>query len=366
MSDELLYKIGLTLIPGIGDILGKSLISYCGSAKAVFNANKKALLKIPGIGVGIANNILQQKILPIAEKELKFIDKNDIQPLSYLDQSYPQRLKHYEESPILLYYKGNASLNQERHVSVVGTRTPTQHGKSNCEQLIEDLVPYEPLIISGLAFGIDITAHRRSLETGLPTIGVMGHGLHRIYPAQHRRTAMQMIECGGLLTEFTFLTEPNREHFPMRNRIIAGMCDTLVVVETKKSGGSVISAKLGNSYNKDVMAFPGRINDPCSKGCNHLIKSHQAALLESVADIVYLQNWDLESKKKQGIQKQLFVDLNREEELIVDTLKQADTLSIDRLSRTTKLPPGLLSSLLLTLEFKGVIKSLPGKHYMIC
>ncbi len=365
MNNDVLYQIGLTLIPKIGNILAKSLISYTGSAEEVFRAPKKELLKVPGIGRAMANNIIHQKVLNLAEREIKFLEKYDIQPLCYLDKDYPQRLKHYEESPVMLYYKGTASLNQSRHVSIVGTRTPTPIGIANCEQLIHDLTPYQPLVISGLAFGIDITAHRKCLAGNLQTVGVMGHGMHRIYPAQHRLTAMKMLEQGGILTEFTYTTEPNREHFPMRNRIIAGMCDALVVVETMKKGGSIISAKFGNSYNKDVFAFPGRIIDSHSKGCNHLIKTHQAALIESAADIVYLQNWDLSKEKKAGFQKQLFVELTENEKLIVNALKLEDQRSIDVLGFETKLAPGLLSSVLLSLEFKGVVKSLPGKQFMM-
>lgn len=362
MNEELLYRIGITLIPSIGNILAKSLIGYCGSAEAVFRASKKELIRIPGIGTETAKSILKQSVLSKAEEEIGFLEKFEIKPLFYLDADYPQRLKHFEDSPVMLFYRGTADLNQLRLVSIVGTRKPSSYGRKMCEQLLTDLQPYQPLIVSGLAYGIDITAHRKCLELGLETIGALGHGMQRIYPAQHRRTALQMIEKGGVLTQFQFREEPKREHFPMRNKIIAGMCDALVVVETKKFGGSIISAKLANDYHKDVFAFPGRLTDKTSVGCNHLIKTHQAAVIESAADLAYILNWDQQASNV-AIQQQLFVELSEEEQRITNGLKEGIQKSVDALSYETQMTVGQISSLLLTLEFKGIIRSLPGKIY---
>jgi len=362
MNQELVYRIGITLIPKIGNVLAKSLISYCGSAEAVFSASKKELIRIPGIGEGIAKAILKQNVLSKAEEEICFLEKFEIRPLYFLEPDYPQRLKHFEDSPVLLFYRGTADLNQLRPVSIVGTRKPTSYGRKMCEQLIHELQPYQPLIVSGLAYGIDITAHRKCMELGIETVGIMGHGMQRIYPAQHRRTALDMLENGGILTQFHFRAEPNREHFPMRNRLIAGMCDALVVVETKKQGGSIISAKLANAYHKDVFAFPGRLTDKMSAGCNHLIKTHQAAVIESAADLVYLLNWDQQGPNA-PIQQQLFVELSEAEQQIAGKLREGIQKSVDSLSYETQMSAGQLSALLLGLEFKGIVRSLPGKIY---
>ncbi len=362
MNDNLLYRIGITLIPNIGNVLAKTLIGYCGSAKAVFSASKKELLRIPGIGPAAASAILKQSVLSKAEEEIRFLEKFEIQPLFYLEADYPQRLRHFEDSPVLLFYKGTADLNQARSISVVGTRKPTSYGKKMCELLVHGLQPYQPLIVSGLAYGIDITAHRKCLELGLETVGVLGHGMQRIYPAQHRASAMKMMEHGGILTQFHFTTEPNREHFPMRNKIIAGMCDALVVAETKKQGGSIISAKLANDYHKDVFAFPGRLTDKMSVGCNYLIKTHQAAVIESAEDVAYILNWGQQTANV-GVQKQLFVELSEEEQLIAGELREGVQKSVDALSYETRMTVGQISSLLLGLEFKGIVKSLPGKIY---
>ncbi len=362
---DLLYKMAITRIPKVGGVLAKNLISYCGGAEAVFHANKKELLKVPGIGPAIANNILTQQVLYEAEAEMEWVQKNDIQALFYLDENYPQRLRHYDESPLMLYYKGTAELNAERVVAVVGTRSPTSRGKAICEDIVDGLKDYNVLVVSGLAYGIDITAHRQCIQSGIPTIGVLGHGLDKVYPAEHQQTALDMMEQGGVLTEFSYKTEPNRQHFPMRNRIIAGMCDALLVIETAQRGGSMISAELANAYNKDVFAVPGRIKDKASKGCNHLIKTHKAALLEKAEDIAYIMRWE-KGENKSGVQKQLFVELTETEQKVVDILQKADETGIDELTFQAGINPSQLSSILLNLEFKGMVKSLPGKRFMLC
>lgn len=364
MTDDIYYKIAITKIPKVGSILSKNLIGYCGGAKAVFQTKKRDLIKIPGIGPSIADSILSGKGQEIADKECSYLDKNDVKTLYYLDANYPQRLKNYHDCPIVLYYKGNVDINQSRIIAIVGTRKPTVHGKKRCEEIVEGLKEYNALIISGLAYGIDITAHKKCVELGVPTIGVMGHGLSSIYPSEHQRIAQKMAENGGLLTEFTHAQTPEREFFPMRNRIIAGMCDALVVVETASKGGSMISAHMANDYSKDVFAIPGRLSDEMSAGCNHLIKTHKAALLEKVEDIAYVLRWD-EPEKKGGIQQSIFIELNEKEKQIVGLLKEEDNLGIDRLCFETKINSGEMASLLLDLEFKGLIKTKPGKRFVL-
>lgn len=362
--EELFYQIALTLIPKVGAVTAKNLISYCGGVQSIFEANKKALLKIPGVGPQIAQSILDKNVLHLAEKELKFVEQQQINPLFFLDQAYPHRLKHYHNCPILLYYKGNAPLNTKKIVSIVGTRRPSPYGVMNCEKLVEDLKEYSVLIVSGLAFGIDITAHKTCLQQGIATIGVLGHGLKRIYPPQHRAIAEKMTSMGGLLTEFPSDTLPDRERFPMRNRIIAGMCDALVVVETAQKGGSMITALIANDYNKDVFAFPGQVNQKNSRGCNYLIKRHRAALLESAQDLAELMRW-VPKLSSNGIQTSLFTELSSKEKIVVDLLQEKPEINIDQLTVQSQMTNSEMVTLLLSLEFKGVVKSLPGKRYIV-
>lgn len=366
MTDDLLYKIAITKFPKVGSILSKNLIAYCGGAEAVFHAKKSELLKAPGIGKTVVEDIYNNKshILALAEKECNFLEKNNAKALFYLDSDYPQRLKHYHNCPVVLYYKGNADLNHDRIIAIVGTRKPTLHGKLICEEIIEGLSKYNAIIISGLAFGIDVTAHRKSVELGIPTIGVLGHGLSMVYPTEHRSTAAKMIQHGGLLTEFSHELTPEREFFPMRNRIIAGLCDALIVVETAAKGGSMISAHIANDYGKDVFAVPGRLKDKMSEGCNHLIKTHKAFLLESAEDIAYILRWDRQEKKG-NFQKTLFVSLTDKEQKIVDLLKNVEELSVDKLCAETEINSGEMASLLLDLEFKGIVKPKPGKRFIL-
>lgn len=361
---ELLYKIAITRIPKVGAVTAKTLVSYCGGVKAVFEARKKDLLKIPGIGVGIASSIVKQDVLKEAEREIEFIEKNQISALFYLDEEYPLRLKHYPDSPVMLFFKGSCKLETPRTVAIVGTRNPSPYGKAICQEIIEGLKPFNILLLSGLAYGIDITAHRKCLEAAIPTVGVLGHGLRHFYPPQHKMTARKMLENGGLLTEYLSHIPVEREHFPMRNRIIAGLCDVLIVIETAARGGSMISAQIANEYNKDVFAVPGRIKDKLSKGCNHLIKTHKAALIESAADLAYIMRWE-EAEVPRQVQKQLFVELSKEEKIVVDLLARADAMNIDKLTYEAKMTNSEMASLLLSLEFKGIVNSLPGKCYIL-
>ncbi|RME99222.1 MAG: DNA-protecting protein DprA [Bacteroidetes bacterium] len=362
--EDLLYKVALTRIPRVGSVTARTLVAYCGSARAVFEAHKKELLQIPGIGNQLLQYILSKEALREAEQELPLLERYDIQTFYFQDTSFPERLRRLDQAPVLLYYRGTTSLNHLRTVGIIGTRRPSPHGLAITERLIEELAPYQPLIISGMAYGIDITAHRAALRAGLPTVGVLGHGLRHLYPATHRLTAEEMLEQGGLLSEYPFFTGPDGRHFPMRNRIVAGLCDAIVVIESPRRGGSMITAKFANQYNRDVLAVPGRPSDTRSAGCNWLIKTHQAALLESGEDIAYLTGWQRDGNPV-AQQMSLFEALSEEEKLVVDLLRQSDSMHIDRLSLESKLPTGLLLTILLDLECKGLLRSLPGKRYVL-
>ena len=366
MNEQLLYHIAITSIPNIGDVTAKKLIAYCGSSEQVFKEKKGVLEKIPGIGPVNANKIIQHKTeaLVIAEEELKFIRKNEIVPLFYLNDNYPKRLLHCEDGPVLLYAKGNVEYNNPKVISVVGTRKATDYGKDFCEQLIKDLAPHNPLIISGLAYGVDVCAHKSAIKNNLPTVGVLAHGLDRLYPVQHKSVASQMLERGGLLSDFKSGTKPDRENFPKRNRIVAGMSDLTVVVESSKKGGSLITACLANDYNRDVFALPGRVGDSQSEGCNNLIRSHKAALIQSAKDIEYVMGWE-SSKKAVTNQTQLFVELTPNQKTITALLSKQDKIGIDELSLLAKMPMSKTTALLLELEFEGLVKTLPGKLYKL-
>ncbi len=363
---SLVYQIALTLLPGVGDITAKKLVSYCGSVEAVFTEKYHRLLKIPGIGELTAKSIASQNVFTRAEEEIAFIEKYKIQPLFYLEPEYPRRLKNCTDSPIMLYYKGNTNLNTAHILSIVGTRRATNYGKDFTEQLIKALASYNVLILSGLAFGVDTCAHRAALDNGLPTVGVLGHGLDRIYPVQNRNLAGRMVENGGLLTDFPSQTNPDRENFPKRNRIIAGGADATLVIETGLRGGSLITADIANSYNKDVFALPGRADDEHSKGCNWLIKTNRAALCDSAEELINLMGWNIEPKGSKGKkQRELFIQLTPEEELIVETLKATGDMPVDLLSEATSLPASKLAVAVLNLEFEGILKCMPGKVYKL-
>jgi DNA processing protein len=356
------YQIGLTLIPGVGDVNGKKLISYCGNAEAVFKEKKKALLKIPGIGDSTVNSIISQSVLSRAEEEIGFIEKYKIKTLFFTDQDYPKRLKHCIDSPLLLYYKGNADLNSEKIIGLVGTRRATDYGKELCAKIIEDLSYLKVIVVSGLAYGIDAKAHQTALQNELETIGVLAHGLDRIYPPSHKSMAEKMVKSGGLLTDFMSKTNPDRENFPKRNRIIAGLTDALVVVESAIKGGALITANIANSYNRDVFAVPGKVTDKFSEGCNFLIKTNKAALIQSAKDIEYIMQWEQKSQKS-VFQHKLFEELSPEEELIVKILQENLEVSVDYIVLQSQLSNSKIAAILLNLEFKGMVKSLPGKMY---
>lgn len=365
MKDHLKYEIALTLIPNIGDILAKKLIAYCGNAEQVFKEKRSLLEKIPGIGSVYAKSILNHSVFDRAEAEIRFISDHRIQPVFYQDSAYPKRLTYCDDGPVMLYFKGDTDLNAKKVISIVGTREATDYGKDLCERLVRDLADYQVLIVSGLAHGIDAYAHRAAIDQQLSTVCVLAHGLDRIYPAINRPLAMKMLEKGGWLSDFMSRTKADKENFPRRNRIVAGISDATIVIESKAKGGSLITAEIANSYSRDVFAFPGRVDDHSSAGCNNLIRQHKAALIQSAADVIYSLGWEKNSGTTKAIQKQLFVELKPNEELIVCILKEKQQLPIDDLCLLCKLPMSIVSSVLLTLEFAGIIKSLPGKMYRL-
>lgn len=364
-EDSLLYRIALTLVPGIGHVLARNLIAYCGSADLVFREKTQHLLKIPGIGPHTAKLIKASNELKRAEEELAFLQKANIKALFFTDSDFPSRLKHCNDAPILLYYQGNANLNTQRIVGIVGTRKASDYGKTVCHELIENMKEKNILVVSGLAYGIDIAAHKASVKNNISNIGVLGHGLDILYPAVHKPIADKMRLNGGLLTEFISKTMPDRENFPMRNRIIAGMVDALVVVEAANSGGALISAQIANSYNRDVFAFPGKTTDKYSEGCNKLIKQNKAVLIESYKDLEYIMAWEEPTNKKpsKSMQTSLFIELEGDEKIIAELFNEHTELSVDEICFHSKITPGKAASALLNLEFKNLVKSLPGKIY---
>lgn len=365
MNNELVYQVGLTLIEGIGDVNAKSLLAYCGSAKEVFSQKKAHLVKVPGIGEYLAKSIANSKgVLKRAEEEVKFIEKCKITPLFFNDDHYPVRLKYCSDSPVLLYYKGNADLNRDRIIGIVGTRKPSEYGKEKTCELVRDLRSSNAIIISGLAYGVDIWAHKTAMDEGLETVGVLAHGLDRIYPQVHDKIAKRMISRGGLLTDFMSGTNPDAVNFPKRNRIVAGLCDALVVVESKRQGGSLITATIANSYNKDVFALPGRAGDPLAEGCNGLIKQNKACLIENAADLLYAMQWEEKNKKVNGTkQTTLLLNLSDDEKIVLKAFDHKEQLQIDELSYATQMPISKIAAVLLQLEFSNIIKSKPGKMY---
>ena len=361
-----LYRIGLTFIPGIGDVLAKNLVAYCGSPEAVFTEKRSKLQKIPGIGRVLSEIVSNSNVLKRAEEELRFIESNKVTPLFYTDDGYPKRLKNCNDSPVVLYYKGTSDLNPARILSIVGTRNISRYGRKVCESLIRDLAAHDVLVVSGLAYGVDICTHKACIDLDVPTIGVLAHGLDRIYPSTHKGTADTMLCNGGLLTDFPHQTNPDKENFPKRNRIVAGMADATIVIESGVKGGSLITADIANSYNRDVFAFPGRADDQWSEGCNKLIKANKAGLVESAEDILFLMGWlELKRKEKKPVQKEIFLNLGPDEEKLVNVLKEKETAHIDELCFKAGFSMSKVSALLLSLEFSGVIRSLPGKMYQV-
>ena len=359
MQSQLWYQIALTCIPDVGPILRKRLIEHFGSAKDVFNARKKELSCIDGIGDWAIKQLKNWNDFSIVEAELKFIEKNNIEPLFITDKSYPHRLLNCPDAPTMLYWKGHTNLNASRIVSMIGTRNNTNYGKHITESIIETL-PKDVLIISGLAFGIDAIAHKAALKNELPTVGVLGHGLDNLYPSQHLALAKEMQNQGGLLTEFGQNTKADKHNFPRRNRIVAGMADATIVVETAEKGGSMITADLAFQYNRELFAVPGRLNDSKSAGCLQLIQQNKAIVYSDITYFLETMRW---TEKKTPVKKQLdlFSTLSREEQLVVEILQEKDLFTIDELNNRTQLNTSRMAAILLSLELQNIIHIIPGK-----
>lgn len=365
MASELFYQLSLTLVPNIGDVQAKILVNHFGDASSVFKAKKSELEKMEGIGEVRAKSIKGFGDFHLADQEIKFIEKYGIKTLFLTDEQYPKRLLNCYDSPTLLFYKGTADLNASKIIAIVGTRSNTDYGKQFTEKLIKDLSEQNIVIVSGLAHGIDAIAHKAALKNGLPTIGVVGHGLDKMYPPENANLAKDMLkEDGGILSEFFSGTKPDKHNFPLRNRIVAGMSDATVVVETNIKGGSMITAKLADAYNRDVFAVPGRTTDKASSGCNHLIKYNKAILLTDADELMDVLGWK-EKKKEKKQQKELFIELSAGEKQIVQILQEKELVHIDEINLQSGLSSSAAAAAILNLELQNVITSLPGKMYKL-
>ena len=365
-NSNLIYQIGLTFLHGIGPKKASILVSKLGSVEAVFHEKINSIHQRTGIHKNVLSHMNRDEAMKRAEVEANYCIKHGIQTHFYLEHNYPRRLKHCDDAPIILYSKGKFDCNPEKAVAIVGTRNATAYGNDVCEEFISNVASQKIQIISGMAYGIDIIAHQLSVKNGMQTLGILGHGLDRLYPSTHRRTAEQMFENGGLMTEFIPGTKPDRENFPMRNRIVAGMADATVVVESKTSGGSLITAELANDYNRDVFAFPGNVGQQFSAGCNLLIKQQKAQMVLNANDFLEQMGWTRENEtSKQEIQRSCLVELDEQEQSIFKELENTPNQHIDVLAHKTKLPVSSLNVKLFHLEMKGLIKTLPGKKYCI-
>lgn len=362
-TSELYFTLALLQVEGVGDIVAKKLINHCGSAEKVFDTKKNRLLSIDGIGEILLKNLSDKSVFKLAQQEIDFVEQEKIAFHSFLDEKYPERLKHCIDGPPIIFSSGNIDLQAKRIISIVGTRKITSYGTEFCKKLIEDLAPLNPVIVSGFAYGVDIMAHQVAMEHNLQTIGVLAHGLNQVYPKTHKKHISKMEQNGGFLTEFWSTSNPEKENFVKRNRIVAGISEATIVIESADRGGSLITATLANDYNRDVFAVPGRITDKYSQGCNNLIKTQRAHLLSSAADLVYILNWELENKKTKTIQKQLFVSLENEEQKVYDYLVQKGKELMDIIALECEFPIYQLSSILLNMELKGVVRPLPGKLF---
>jgi DNA processing protein len=363
---DTIYRIALSLCEGVGPILAKNLINTLGSAEAVFKESDKTLGSITGINIKVRSSIKNDYPLQRAEEEMTFVDRNGFLMHFFQDASYPRRLKHCADAPVIIYQKGNLNLNPGKAVSIVGTRSVTDYGRSFIDSFMPDLKGFQPQVISGLAYGVDAIAHREALNHQLKTIAVVAHGLDSVYPALHRGLAKDILEQGGaIVTEFLSKSKPDRENFPKRNRIIAGMSDAVIVVEAARKGGALITADLAFQYNRDVFAVPGRFRDTYSEGCNLLIKSNRANLLESTKDLEYIMRWQ-EQKQVQQAQLPLFDEMSTKEQNLITMLgTDSSPKEIEWLAKKMEMPMSQLLVQLMNLELKGVLISMPGKRYRL-
>ncbi|MCX6286492.1 MAG: DNA-processing protein DprA [Bacteroidetes bacterium] len=364
-QNALQYTLALTQVPGIGSVIGKQLISHFGNAANVFRRYEELAPVKPRLAILIRQASKDIEMWKRTEAEMKFIEKYKLKVLFFQDADYPRRLADCYDSPVYLFYKGSADLNAEKTIGIVGTRSATDYGKAVTRDLIQGLRQEEPLIVSGLAYGIDSQAHRAALDNGLNTIGVLGHGLDRIYPSNNKAIAEKMLGQGGLLTEFFSCTEPDRENFPQRNRIIAGLCDAIIVVEAAEEGGALITADIAHTYNRDVFVVPGRIGDRYSGGCNMLIKQKKADIVRNADDLIFEMGWREAELKTPVVQPKLFIPLTLDEEKIIGLLSAEGELNIDELCRKSGLPVNKTAIALLNLELENVVRCRPGKLYSV-
>lgn len=360
---ELFYVLALLRVEGVGDVVAKKLINHCGSVEEIFKAKALLLKSIDGVGEVLIKNLKDKTIFEKAEKELQFIEKEKINVLYYQDKEYPEKLKHCIDGPTLLFSTGIMDFKDRKIISIVGTREVTSYGSEFCKTLIEDLAVFNPIIVSGFAYGVDIAAHKAAMDNNLQTIGVLAHGLNQIYPKVHKKYVAKMEKNGGFLTEFWSNSNPDKENFVRRNRIVAGISEATIVIESAEKGGSLITANIANDYSRDVFAVPGRVSDKYSQGCNDLIKTQRATLMTSAADLIYNLNWELETKPIKSVQKQLFVSLDNDEQLIYDYLQKNGKQLLDIIALECSFPIFRMSSMLLNMELKGVIRPLPGKLF---
>jgi DNA processing protein len=362
---DLLYLISLTQVPQVGSIHARTLLEHFGSAENIFKSSIHALEKIEGIGKIRARSIKSFRDFAGSEKEAAFLQRYNIRALSIQDPDYPQRLLTACDAPVLLFYKGNTSLNPPRSVSIVGTRRNSDYGKQVTEKIIQDLAPYDVMIVSGLAFGIDAIAHKYALKQGLSTVAVLAHGLASLYPPEHSQLSKQILKQGGLITEYISHVKADKHHFPIRNRIVAGISDCTIVTETAVKGGSMITADLANGYHKEVFALPGRTTDFKSAGCNWLIRNNQASLLENIQGLVQSMGWEEKKRINEKRQGELFIALTDVEQRIVDLLKEREQMHIDVINTTSGFPTSRNAGALLELEMKDLIYSIPGRIYRL-
>lgn len=365
--DTLLYNVALSLIPKIGPGIYKNIISYSGSARHFFSMPKGKIQKIPGMGPKLSDFLhAKDTYLNEASRIIEEAHRNGVKVVCYLDKDFPQRLKSFSDAPVILFTRGEVDLNPARTIGIVGTRNSTAYGKAVTAKIVEDLADYKPTIISGLAYGIDIEAHRAALQANLPTLGILGTPINKVYPAHHIQIAQNMMKSGGLVSEYRIGSALNPSNFPQRNRIIAGLSDALIVVEAAKKGGALITAEIAYSYNKEVFAVPGNLQSSYSEGCNNLIRTMKAGIYMGPKEIEEALSWEKEGAEL--TKKSVSMDWDQFDELeksILQMLVQERELEIDQLSWKTNIPLSTLASKLLNLEFQGFLKVLPGKKFQL-
>lgn len=367
MTGEALFQLALCRVEMLGPVRARILVENFGSASAIFSAKLRDLERIEGIGTAAARKIKNFRDFAWAEQEHKFLEKNKIEALFFSDAGYPARLKNCYDPPTLLFIRGKMNLNTLKILGIVGTRHHSDYGRKVTENLVAGLSKLKDLlIISGLAMGIDAIAHNAAVKNNLPTVGVLAHGLDTIYPEQHAGLAKSMLSNGGLITEFPSRTKPDRHNFPSRNRIVAGLCDALVVVETAEKGGSMITADLAIGYDREVFAIPGCVIDARSAGCNLLIRQNRAGLLTDADQLIDQLGWNEKKLVRLPRQTSLFPKLTVEEQTLYELLREKGTLSIDQLADTLGLRPGALSGTILSLEMNNLVETLPGKLFRVC